>query len=287
MTRPGTHLRAVLVVAALDARGAVRARTVLALAVCSGLLMGLFAFAALKAMAVARAAEGTVTEDLVGATLLGTAAFTCLLLGAVVAVFLAHATVRGDAERGLLQPLVVRPVSRAAVVLGRLLAAAGLSALYTALLWLASVIVMRTLGEWSPPSVVEPGLALAAAAALVALTAVAASTALSAMAAGVATLVVLGLGFLAGLVAQLGTTLGIPVLGQVADAASLALPYEALYRHVLAALAGDVGGVSVLGLAVGPFGGASALSGAGLAVIAGWALALAALALLRARRLDL
>ena len=43
----------------------------------------------------------------------GLAMFGMLFLGAVLAVFLTLGAVRGDAERGLLQPLVVRPVSRA------------------------------------------------------------------------------------------------------------------------------------------------------------------------------
>ena len=50
-----------------------------------------------------------------GATLLGLAMFGTLFLGAVLAVFLTLGAVRGDAERGLLQPLVVRPLGRACV----------------------------------------------------------------------------------------------------------------------------------------------------------------------------
>ena len=44
------------------------------------------------------------------ATLLGLAMFATLFLGTVLAVFLTLGAVRGDAERGLLQPLLVRPV---------------------------------------------------------------------------------------------------------------------------------------------------------------------------------
>ena len=44
-----------------------------------------------------------------GATLVGLAMFVTLFLGTVLAVFLTLSAVRGDAERGLLQPLVVRP----------------------------------------------------------------------------------------------------------------------------------------------------------------------------------
>ena len=47
-----------------------------------------------------------------GATLLGLAMFATLFLGAILAVFLTLGAVRGDAERGLLQPLLVRPLPR-------------------------------------------------------------------------------------------------------------------------------------------------------------------------------
>jgi hypothetical protein len=44
--------------------------------------------------------------------LFGMAMFGTLFLGVVLAIFLTLGVVRGDAERGLLQPLVVRPVGR-------------------------------------------------------------------------------------------------------------------------------------------------------------------------------
>ena len=45
--------------------------------------------------------------------------FATLFLGVVLAVFLTLGAIRGDAERGLLQPLLVRPISRRDVLLGR------------------------------------------------------------------------------------------------------------------------------------------------------------------------
>jgi len=45
---------------------------------------------------------------LTGASLLGLAMFATLFLGAVLAVFLPFSVIRGDAEQGLLQPVVVR-----------------------------------------------------------------------------------------------------------------------------------------------------------------------------------
>src|SRR5207253_5826939 len=59
-----------------------------------------------------------------GAFLVGLAMFATLFLGVVLAVFLTLGVVSGDAERGLLQPLVVRPVGRATLLLSRFAGAA-------------------------------------------------------------------------------------------------------------------------------------------------------------------
>ena len=53
---------------------------------------------------------GLDARTLAGATLLGLTMFGTLFLGAVLAVFLTLGAVRGDAETGLLQPLIVRPL---------------------------------------------------------------------------------------------------------------------------------------------------------------------------------
>ena len=59
---------------------------------------------------------------LAGSTIVGLAMFGGLFLGVVLATFLTAGAVRGDAERGLLQPLVVRPLGRGQYLLGRFLA---------------------------------------------------------------------------------------------------------------------------------------------------------------------
>jgi Cu-processing system permease protein len=252
----------------------------------SVLLLALFALAADQALGGAGGGQAVLDEELIGATLLGTAAFSDLLLGAVVAVFLSHSAIRGDAERGLLQPVLVRPVSRGAVVLGRAAAGAAIAAAYTLGLWLAAVGLLRVAGGWSPEAWLGPGLAVAGASALVAVTAVTASSLFPAMVAGSLTLVLVGLGFTVGLLAQLGEALDLEVLADVADVASLALPFEALYRHALALLSSGLGSLGDVGTVVGPFGGAREASPLLAAWIAAWVLGMLALAVRRIRRMD-
>ena len=72
-------------------------------------------FATSRGFAGRPAASSTRTA-FTGATIFGLAMFATLFLGAVLAVFLTLGVVRGDAERGLLQPLVVRPLGRATLL---------------------------------------------------------------------------------------------------------------------------------------------------------------------------
>src|SRR3954468_23058910 len=99
-------------------------------------------------------------QALTGATLLGLAMFATLFLGTVLAVFLTLGAVRGDAERGLLQAVVVRPLGRAQFLLGRFAGAAVVCALYVALLYAAAVVITGVAGGWWPDRLVGPGLGL-------------------------------------------------------------------------------------------------------------------------------
>ena len=98
------------------------------------------------------------TRTFAGAFLFGLAMFATLFLGVVLAVFLTLGVVSGDAERGLLQPLVVRPIGRGTLLLSRFLGAAGVTTAYVlAVYWIAMTITGET-GRWWPAAKVVPGL---------------------------------------------------------------------------------------------------------------------------------
>ena len=87
--------------------------------------------------------------------------FATLFLGAILAVFLTLGAVRGDAERGLLQPLLVRPLSRRTFLVGRFVAAAGVCVAYVIVVFLAAVVITGAFGDWWPDRVLVPALELA------------------------------------------------------------------------------------------------------------------------------
>jgi ABC-type transport system involved in multi-copper enzyme maturation permease subunit len=195
-------------------------------------------------------------EVLTGSTLLGLAMFTTLFLGCVLAVFLTLGAVRGDAERGLLQPLVVRPLGRTALLAGRFAAAAGVCGAYVAAVYSAATVITGTAGGWWPADPVSPGLGLVAGVVLIAGLSLLGSIFLSATANGIAVFMAFGAGLAAGLLGQIGDALDVDTLKDVAELTSWLLPFEALYQNGLSSLTEDVGGNTALIVQLGPFGGA-------------------------------
>jgi Cu-processing system permease protein len=225
--------------------------------------------------------EGIDGETVAGATLLGLSMFATLFLGAILAVFLTLNAVRGDAERGLLQPLLVRPLPRGTFLLGRYAAAASVCAVYVIIVFLASVVITHVFVDWWPDQVAVPALELAAGVAVIAMLALGGSVVLSSTANGIAVFMIFGAGLTAGLLGQIAEALSSETLTTVARAASWILPFEALYQTALSAITVDTVGFARLAIDLGPFGGAQtygALLGpytiaylAALGVIATWA----------------
>jgi Cu-processing system permease protein len=195
-------------------------------------------------------------QVLTGSTLLGLAMFTTLFLGCVLAVFLTLGAVRGDAERGLLQPLVVRPLGRTALLGGRFAAAAGVCGAYVAVVYAAAMTITGVAGGWWPADPVGPGLGLVAGVILIAALSLLGSIFLSANANGIAVFMAFGAGLAAGLLGQIGDALNVDTLKNVAELVSWALPFEALYQEGLNSLTEGVGGNTALIVQLGPFGGA-------------------------------
>jgi ABC-type transport system involved in multi-copper enzyme maturation permease subunit len=176
----------------------------------------------------------------------------------VLAVFLTLGAVRGDAERGLLQPLLVRPVSRRTLLLGRYSAAAGVCTLYVAAVFLAAAVITWVTGGWWPDHVVGPALGLMLAVAILAALSLAGSVFLSSTANGIAVFMVFGAGLVAGLLGQIGEALSSGTLQDVATVSTWLLPFEGLYQAALSGLTSDTVGFTRLAIDLGPFGGAEA-----------------------------
>jgi ABC-type transport system involved in multi-copper enzyme maturation permease subunit len=265
-----------MIVARYALREAVRRRVILVvllLTVCFLALYGLGCAVTFDQVNSLAADDQIDDRVLAGSTLLGLSMFTTLFLGAVLAVFLTLGAVRGDAERGLLQPLVVRPVGRTSLLLGRFAGAAAVCALYVALVYVAAVLITGITGDWWPDRAIGPGLGLVLAVIVIAAISLLGSIFLSSTANGIAVFMLFGAGLAAGLLGQIGDALSVDTLEDVAKVSSWLLPFEALYQAGLHGLTAETSGITGVIVQLGPFGGAER-AGPGLWV---WTLAYLAL----------
>jgi Cu-processing system permease protein len=211
--------------------------------------------------------ESLDPDALAGAIVFGLAMFATLFLGAVLAVFLTLNVVRGDAEAGLLQPLVVRPIGRTQLLLARFAGAAGVCAGYVLAVYFAALVITHWAGGWTPDRIVAPGVELAAAVVVVCAVAMAGSVFLAPIANGIGTLMIFGAGLTAGLLGEIGHAIDSAKLQQISRIAWWFLPFDALYEDALHRLTIDTSGFAKFVLELGPFGGSHR---AGSTVL-GWA----------------
>jgi Cu-processing system permease protein len=252
-------MRGAMTIALYALRESTRRRVFVVVLVLTVAFLVLYGVGAEAAFDVAAQTEGVDPIDdqvLTGSTLLGLAMFTTLFLGCVLAVFLTLGAIRGDAERGLLQPLVVRPLGREALLAGRFAAAAAVCAGYVAVVYTAALVITGMAGDWWPDQPVSPGLGLVAGVVLIAALSLLGSVFMSASANGIAVFMIFGAGLAAGLLGQIGDALAVDTLETVARIASWVLPFEALYQAGLDDLTSGVSGTTGVIVQLGPFGGA-------------------------------
>jgi ABC-type transport system involved in multi-copper enzyme maturation permease subunit len=188
--------------------------------------------------------------------MVGLAMFATLFLGVVLAVFLSIGVVSGDAERGLLQPLVVRPVGRATLLLSRFLGAGLVCVGYVLAVYFVGLSITGLTGHWWPDRIVWPGVELAVGVLVVLALSLLGSVVLSATANGIAVFMLFGGGLVGGLLGSIGHALNSHSIKHASTVASWALPFEALYQDALRMITEHASGLTGFLLQLGPFGGA-------------------------------
>jgi ABC-type transport system involved in multi-copper enzyme maturation permease subunit len=251
----------VLTIAGYGFREAVRRKVFAVVVLLTALFLGLFWLANhyvfTRLSTITPPADVHVdTRTFAGAFLLGLAMFATLFLGVVLAVFLTLGVVSGDAERGLLQPLVVRPIARTTLLLSRFLGAAVVCVIYVLAVYGTALAIIDVTGHWTPPSVLAPGLELAAAVVVVIALSTLGSVFLSSTANGIAVFMLFGAGLTAGLLGTIGHALNSRTIEHASRDTAYALPFEALYQDGLRLISSNATGVTGFLLQLGPFGGA-------------------------------
>lgn len=247
-----------LVIARHVLQESVRRRVFAIVLVLTLLFVALFLVATLEAFHASApfgGAGGPIdTHEVTAVTLVGLGMFASLFLATVLAVFLTLGAIRGDAERGLLQPLVVRPLGRQQLLLGRFVGAVAVCCAYVLVLYGAVVAIVHQAGGRWPDHVVGPGLALAAAVTILVALSLLGSVFLSATANGIAMFMLYGAGLVSGLLATIGAALGAHTVQSIARDLAIALPFQGLYQAGLHALGSNQSGLTGVLVNLGPFG---------------------------------
>ncbi|HEY2937597.1 MAG TPA: ABC transporter permease, partial [Gaiellaceae bacterium] len=248
----------VLTVVRYGLQEAVRRKVFAVVLVLTAAFLGLYALGnhyAFRDLSHVNPPAGIEPRPFVGAFIFGLAMFATLFLGVVLAVFLTIGVVRGDAERGLLQPLVVRPLGRSTLLFARWLGAIAVCAPYVLAVYFTAMAITDNAGHWVPDTVVTPGLELAGGVAVVAALSLLGSVFLSTTANGIAIFMLFGAGLVAGLLGTIGHAINSHALSHAARIAAWALPFEALYQDGLRLLTVRATGLTRFVLELGPFGG--------------------------------
>jgi len=232
--------------------------------------------------------EALIDEQaLVGGTIFGLGLFAVLFLGSVLAIFLTNGIVRGDAELGLLQPLVVRPLGRGTMLVARYLGAVTATTVYVVVVFTTLALLTAAAGDWTPNHLPEAAALLVAAVAVIAALSVLASVFLASSAQGIAVFMLFGAGLVGGLLGQIGDALSSRSLARVGDVVATGLPFEALYQGALHLIATDASGVTRVVIELGPFGGSDEVGAGVIAFTGAYVLVVLTLAVRAFGRRDL
>lgn len=249
-------------IARLTLRECLRRRVFLVVPIATVAFLGLYGLGnhfAFESIRTGGPGRGFVdAQVLAGATLVGLSMFMTLFLASALAIFLTFSTIRGDAEQGLLQPVVVRPVARSGLVAGRFVGTSLVCGTYALFLYACAVVITHAIGGWKPDPLVLPGFAVVLGVEVVIALSLLGSSIANALPNGIGMFMVYGAGLLAGLLAQLGKALQSPSLETTGQVASWVLPFEALYQAGLYELTAGTSGATRVIVQLGPLGGASA-----------------------------
>jgi ABC-type transport system involved in multi-copper enzyme maturation permease subunit len=201
-------------------------------------------------------ASGVVQLNvLAAATILGLAVFATYFFGVALAVFLTISAVRGDAEQGVLQALIARPLARWQFLLGRLAAAVTVAVGYVTVVFAAAIVITNWTLNWAPKHPLMTGLEICAAIAIVAVLSMLSSVYLSGLANGIGVFMLFEAGLFGGILGEVGQAIGSTRLERIADVIRYFTPFEWLYQDALGRLIQGESTITSTVLRLGPFGG--------------------------------
>ncbi len=227
----GERVSGTVTVAALTVREAVRRRLVGAFALITVGLVALSAwgFDRLSHSNALTSGEQSLSEP--QALIIFMFMFSFVV--ALSASAMGSPAISADAESGILQTIVARPLRRSEILFGKWLGLAAVLAGYAAVVSALEFGVVKIVSGYAPPNPVVVALYLFLEGAVLLSLALALSVRLSSVAAGVIGIAVFGCAWLAGVVGSLGSAFHIPALSEVGSVARYIVPTDGLWHGAI------------------------------------------------------
>ena len=163
-------------------------------------------------------------------------AFMFSFVLAMTAAFLGAPAIAADLDSGVLLVLAARPIRRSDILLGKWHGLAVIAVGYAMASGLLEIAVVRVITGYSPPDGTGASLFLGAHALVLLTLAILLSTRLPSIAGGAVAVVLFGLSWLAGVLANIAAVLGLDSLADTAQAARYLIPLDGLWRGTVFAL---------------------------------------------------
>ncbi|SHN75390.1 ABC transporter permease [Desulfitobacterium chlororespirans] len=149
--------------------------------------------------------------------------------------------VAGEIENHQIDTILARPLPRRSYVLGKFLGLGTVVVVYALSLFVGVLLINQLTGgdiaaRLEPSSVIQGGLIFVLSPLLIVAAGLWLSTRMSTINSGIILIILYGVGFVGGLVEQIGTLLNNPSLINTGIASSLIFPYNALFRKTDALL---------------------------------------------------
>lgn len=233
-------IRRVLAVAALTFREAWRRKIVVAAVAMSAAFLVLYGlglhFAATSPGSTDATAPQALLRAAAAAQMLSVGLFPASFILAFTAVFASAGTIAGELETGVLYGVLARPVRRWELVVGKFVGLATMLAAY-ALVLVSAVVGLAAWQIGTHVNAVPASLALFVLEPIILLAlAVLGSTRLPTLANGVLVTAAYGIGFVGGLIEQIGALIGSNTMSQIGIVSSLLMPFDAVHRKAVALL---------------------------------------------------
>lgn len=286
----GGSARRVLAVAGITFREAWRRKVVLAAVAMAAAYLGLYWLGAhYTGVQFARAGAGGPSDLMQragAAQLLYLGLFPTSFIVALTAVFASAGAISGEVDSGVMAGVLTRPVRRWEVVTGKAIGLASMLVLFSVAV-MGGLIGIAVWQMGSPVKDALPAMALFTLEPLLLLAlALLGSARLPTLANGVLCTAAYGIGFIGGLIEQIGAVIGNSVMTNIGIVSSLLVPLDAVHRKAVALLL--PGGLLMGGAGGGPGMPASATPSVWMVVYAvGYVVALVGFSALVFKRRDL